>query len=90
MIKINNIEYKEFETKISWGKFLVANSGHKRTGISPSITFLVDNIFIELEFTFSKEMFENTVLDIKTNKKSPQVILYFCQNAWGVKIFKND
>lgn len=69
MIKINNIEYNEFETKISWGNFLVSYYGYKRTGIAPFITFYVNNTFIGLEFTFSKEMFENTKLGIKTNIK---------------------
>lgn len=69
MIKINNIEYNEFETKISWGNFLVSSHSHKRTGIAPFITFYVDNTFIGLEFIFSKEMFENTDLGIKTNIK---------------------
>lgn len=69
MIKINNIEYNEFETKISWENFLVSFHGHKRTGIAPFITFYVNNTFIGLEFTFSKEMFENTELGIKTNIK---------------------
>lgn len=69
MIIINNIEYNEFETKISWGNFLVSSYGYKRTGIAPFITFYVDNTFIGLEFTFSKEMFENTALGIKTDIK---------------------
>lgn len=69
MIKINNIEYNEFETKISWGNFLVSSHGYKRTGIAPFIIFYVNNIFIGLEFTFSKEMFEDTELGIKTNIK---------------------
>lgn len=69
MIRINNIVYNKFETKISWGNFLVSSYGYKRTGVAPFITFYVNNIFIGLEFTFSKEMFENTVIGIKTDIK---------------------
>ncbi len=69
MIKINNIEYNKFETKILWGNFSVSSYGHKRTGIAPFITFNVNNTFIGLEFTFSKEMFENTAFGIKTDIK---------------------
>lgn len=69
MIRINNIEYNKFETEISWKNFLVSSYGHKRTGIAPFITFCINNMFIGLELTFSKEMFENTVLWIKTDIK---------------------
>lgn len=69
MIKINNLEYNKFEIKISWGNFSVSSYGHKRNGIAPFITFHINNIFIGLEFNFSKEMFENTKIGTKADMK---------------------
>ncbi len=83
MIKINNIEYNKFETKISWGNFSVSSYGHRRTGIAPFITFYVNNTFIGLEFTFSKEMFENTAFGIKTDiKKYISDVTFEDENGW--------
>lgn len=69
MILVNDLEYNKFETKILWGNFFVNYSGKKRCGIAPFITFHFDDIVIGLEFTFSKEMFENTSVGIKTDIK---------------------
>lgn len=68
MIKVNNKEYDNYYTKITWGTFEVYSYGEKRTGISPFIAFnLENNIFIGLELTFSDKMFKEMQLDIKTN-----------------------
>lgn len=59
MIKINNLNYDEYETEISWDKFVVGTYGKIRTGIAPFITYNTKDASIGLELTFSKEMFEN-------------------------------
>lgn len=83
MIRINNIEYNKFETKILWGKFSVSSNDHKRYGIAPFISFCVNNMFIGLELTFSKEMFINTVLGIETDiKKYISDITFEDENGW--------
>lgn len=70
MIKINNKEYKYGEFEISWGEFFDYTGEIQRTGIAPRISFNIYDIFIELELTFSKEMFENTNIGIKTDISS--------------------
>lgn len=70
MIRINDKEYSNYSTKVTWGNFEVFISGEKSAGIAPFITFNIeDNIFIGLEFVFSKEMFENTQLNSEINVK---------------------
>ncbi len=83
MIKINNIEYNKYETNISWGNFFSSSYGHKRTGIAPFITFYVNNTYIGIEFTFSKEMFENTVFGIKNDiKEYISDVTFEDENGW--------
>lgn len=67
MIKINGTIYNNPDIEIKWGKFTVYHLKEKRTGISPFITFHVDNIFIGLELTFSKEMFEALKIETPTD-----------------------
>lgn len=68
MLKINDVEYKEYTTKVSWGSFSVTSQGKTRTGIAPFITFNSnDTIFIGLELTFSDEMFKNCQIDTENN-----------------------
>ncbi len=83
MLKINNIKYNKFETKISWETFSVTTNGRSKTGISPFIAFNVDNILIGLELTFSKEMFESIEIGIKTDiKKYISDITYEDNHGW--------
>lgn len=68
MIKINNIEYRNYNIKITWGDFEVCTDNIKRIGVAPFIALNIDdNIFIGLEFTFAKEMFEEIKLNDKIN-----------------------
>jgi len=69
MIKINDKEYKTYNTKISWEKFISYKYNQKRTGIAPRILFYVDNINIEIELSFSKDMFEEMEIGNKSNIK---------------------
>lgn len=84
MIKINDKEYYDYKTRITWGNFEVYTDGNKRTGESPFITFAVENnIFIGLEITFSKDMFMNTVLNKKVSlKKYISDITYEDEKGW--------
>lgn len=84
MIKINDKEYSNYNIKITWENFLVSSYNKKRTGIAPFITFNIENrIFIGLEFTFSKEMFENTKLNTRTNiTEYLSDILYEDEKGW--------
>lgn len=69
IISINDKKFNNYETKVSWGEFTVNsyndNVLSKRTGKSPIILFTIDEIYIEIETTYSKEMFESMKLDKK-------------------------
>ncbi len=84
MIKINNKEYNSYTTKIIWGNFEVVSYGKKRIGKAPIVRFNVENsVFLGLELTFSKEMFEN--MNLKTKKNIKQYIsdiMYEDENGW--------
>ena len=68
MIKVNGKEYDVKKTDISWGEFTVSCHGKTRKGQAPFISFHLDNnILIGLEFTFSKEMFEESKVNIRVN-----------------------
>ncbi len=84
MIKINRNEYNNYVTKITWGNFEVVSYGKKRIGKAPIIRFNInDNVFIGLELTFSKEMFENMKLDKKINiRQYVSDITYEDENGW--------
>lgn len=84
MIKINNKEYYNYEIKITWGNFDVCSNEKKVLGLAPFIQFNIENnIFIGLEFVFSKEMFENTKLNMVTNiDKYISDITYEDENGW--------
>ena len=70
MIRINDVEYNDYKVKVMWLDFSVSNKNDKeRFGKAPYITFGLDNILIEIEFTFSKEMFLNLVIDEEKNIK---------------------
>jgi len=83
MIKINDLKYDEYDTKITWGDFWVSHHGIKRTGVAPFITYDTNDASIGLELTFSKEMFEDA-------KKGEQIdikqyitdIIYDDEKGW--------
>ena len=84
MIKINGKEYKNYETKASWGKFEAKVSGRKIDGESPFIMFNIENnIYIGLEFIFSKEMFNKIEINKKINlNKYISDITYEDKKGW--------
>jgi hypothetical protein len=84
MIKINNDEYDQYDIKISWGKFVAFSHGEKRTGIAPFITFNIENnIFIGLELTISREMFQNIEIGTKIEiNKYITDIIYEDEQGW--------
>lgn len=68
MIKLNDKEYKNCEVDVRWGTFVTCSQGQKRKGLSPFLTFCVNGeIFIGLELSFSKEMFENLENGVETS-----------------------
>lgn len=63
MIKINNVEFIIEEVKISYGKFSVSSQGCKRQGISPYISFYINDNFgnkniLSIETTYSTDYFK--------------------------------
>lgn len=84
MIIINNKEYNNYNIEVSWGKFSVSHNKKRRQGISPFITFNIDNDkFVGLEFTFSDEMFKQMKVNIKTNiKEYISDVLYEDDRGW--------
>lgn len=84
MIKINNKEYNNYTTKITWGNFSVYSNGKKRTGTSPFITFNIDDkILIGLELTFSNESFKECIKETKVDITSYLTdICYEDEKGW--------
>lgn len=84
MIIINDEKYDDFGVEITWGNFSVTSHGKRRTGISPFISFNIENNrSIALEFTFSDEMFKQMKVNIKTNvKEYISDILYADERGW--------
>ncbi len=71
MIKINDIQYSNYQIEVLWKNFNVTHkNGEKMSGKAPYITFsLKENLLVGLEFIFSEEMFLNTKINVKTNIK---------------------
>lgn len=68
MITINNKKYKDYITKISWGKFSSNISGVKEEGLAPIIKYIIDNkIVIELELVYSEDKFKTLEINKKTD-----------------------
>ena len=69
MIKINDKLYTDYQIKVTWGNFEASlKNGKKNTGLAPSIIFYIDKSpIIELELTYSKEMFLKISINNKTN-----------------------
>ena len=84
MIKINEKEYHSYDIKIDWGKFEAKVCGRKINGESPFIIFNIENnIYIGLEFIFSKEMFNKMEINKKTNlNKYISDITYEDKKGW--------
>lgn len=60
MIKINGKEYNDYKTEITWGTFNVNSNGQKIIGVSPFITFKLENdVFMGLELTFLDKIYVN-------------------------------
>lgn len=84
MIKINEKEYHNYDIKIDWGKFEAKVCGRKINGESPFIIFNIENnIYIGLEFIFSKEMFNKMEINKKINlNKYISDITYEDKKGW--------
>lgn len=84
MIKINEKEYHNYDIKIDWGKFESKVCGRKINGESPFIIFNIENnIYIGLEFIFSKKMFNKMEINKKINlNKYISDITYEDKKGW--------
>ncbi len=83
MITINNKEYNDYLITKNWGKFSIDSKKQEKQGISPTITFNInDEIVIEVELTITKEELKsyeiNKEIDIK---KDISDILYNNKNG---------
>lgn len=70
MIKINNVEFIIEKVKISYGKFSVSIHGFRKQGISPYISFYINDNFgnknvLSVETTYPTEYFKT----LKLNKE---------------------
>lgn len=63
MIKINNDEYRNINTNISFGNYNVVQDGINKKGISPIIDFSFDNIHIRIETVLDKDI----IMKMKNN-----------------------
>lgn len=83
LIIVNNKKYDKWEIRVIWGDFIVRYQGKVRTGIAPFLEFKLDDNYLGLEFTFSKDMFNNLKIGEKTNiKKYISDITYEDENGW--------
>ena len=92
MIRMNDTKYQDYLIEVTWKNFSVSNkNAKKRFGEAPCITFqLNQNTLIGLEFTFSKTMFLNTKINIKTNvKEYISDIIYATDKGWKSLILEN-
>lgn len=68
MIKLNNKKYDNYKIEVLWDNFEVISNDKKIKGISPFISFNIDNnIIIEIETSISKETLENININEKIN-----------------------
>lgn len=69
MIEIKNKKFDKVNTKVSCDNYFVTNNGKKRKGISPYMSFNIDNIYIDIETIYDinwlKNMKLNQEIDIK-------------------------
>lgn len=83
MIKIENKEYKQYSTSITWETFSAGSLEKRRSGLAPFITFQVENKYIGLEFSYAKKMFEKIKPNQSVNvKEYISDILYEDENGW--------
>lgn len=68
MIKLNNKKYDNYKIEVLWDNFEVISNDKKIKGVSPFISFNIDNnIIIEIETSISKETLENININEKIN-----------------------
>ena len=84
MIKINKDEYINYDTKITWGNFNAKVAGKEINGLAPFVRYNIENnIYIGIEFIFSKEMFESVELNKVINLNNYiSDITYEDKNGW--------
>ena len=68
MIKLNNKKYDNYKIEVLWDNFELGSNNKKIKGVSPFISFNIDNnIIIEIETSISKETLENININEKIN-----------------------
>ena len=68
MIKLNNKKYDNYKIEVLWDNFELGSNNKKIKGVSPFISFNIDNnIIIEIETNISKETLENININEKIN-----------------------
>ena len=68
MIKLNNKRYDNYKIEVLWDNFEICSNDKKIKGVSPFISFNIDNnIIIEIETSISKETLENININEKIN-----------------------
>lgn len=84
MIRINNKEYVHYNTKVSWGNFETVIFDKKEIGISPFITFNIeDNIAIGIETRISKEKLKSiNIGEVVNLDKYITDIVYEDKKGW--------
>ncbi len=90
MIKIKNKEFDKVNTKISFDNYFVTNNGKKRKGISPYISFNIDNIYIDIETIYDIKWLKNMKLnqEIDINKYITNILYEEenrCEQLYDIK-----
>lgn len=68
MIKLNNKRYDNYKIEVLWDNFELGSNNKKIKGVSPFISFNINNnIIIEIETNISKETLENININEKIN-----------------------
>lgn len=63
MIIINNDKYYKINCDISYGEYDINQNRIKRTGLSPFISFKIDDKIIGIETVYDKKLIENLNID---------------------------
>lgn len=83
MLKISNKNYNDPIVKVFFGQYCIVQSGTKREGYSPFISFEYNEINIGIETTYDKNWFkELNKNDKKDISKYVSDITYEDENGW--------
>ena len=91
MININNKNYINYASNISWSNFEITKDNNKINGVSPTISFNIENnIFIEIETTIYNNIYNKFNFNTKTNiTKYISDITYKDKDGWISLITEN-